>query len=103
MGRRVAVPKYNYFGAQGLDAPESSILDGVLASHRGTGGMVDCGTFKEDTPVTWETPDLPWAKPGTRRPRKPDSDEAFARERVKASVKKKRSSQGRRGKGRPEP
>jgi hypothetical protein len=32
------------------------------AQWRATGetdGVVDCGTFKEDTPETWETPDLP--------------------------------------------
>ena len=30
-----------------------------MASRRGTGGVFDCGTFEEDGPVTWETPDRP--------------------------------------------
>ncbi len=30
-----------------------------MASQRGTGGVLDCGTVEEDGPVTWETPDRP--------------------------------------------
>jgi len=30
-----------------------------MASQRGTGGVLDCGTAEEDGPVTWETPDRP--------------------------------------------
>ena len=30
-----------------------------MASRRGTGGVFDCGTFEEDGPATWETPDRP--------------------------------------------
>jgi hypothetical protein len=28
-----------------------------MASRRETGGVDDCGTAEEDSPVTWETPD----------------------------------------------
>jgi len=35
-----------------------------MASRRKTGGVVDCGTAKEDNPETWETPILPNGKSG---------------------------------------
>ena len=38
-----------------------------MASRRGTGGVDDCGTFEEDGPVTWETPDRPVGGAGRRR------------------------------------
>ena len=45
--------------AQGIGFPESSTPEGTMASQRGTGGVVDCGTVEEDGPVTWDTPDRP--------------------------------------------
>ena len=38
-----------------------------MASRRGAGGVVDCGTAEEDDPVTWETPDCPVGGSGRRR------------------------------------
>jgi hypothetical protein len=38
-----------------------------MASRRGTGGVVDCGTVEEDGPVTWDTPDRPVGGTGRRR------------------------------------
>ena len=55
---------HRHSGAQGFTAAEGSILVSVLASERGTGGVVDHGTFAEETPVTWEALVLPANHPG---------------------------------------
>ena len=59
---------HRHSGAQGFTAAEGSILVSVLASERGTGGVVDHGTFAEETPVTWEALVLPAKSSGTRGP-----------------------------------
>ena len=59
---------HRHSGAQGFTAPEGSILVSALASERGTGGVVDHGTFAEETPVTWEALVLPARSSGTRGP-----------------------------------
>ena len=55
----MTVPK-SQSGAEGFSAPEGSIIDDDMASRRWTGGILDRGTFEQDTPVTWETLDRPW-------------------------------------------
>lgn len=59
---------HRHSGAQGFTAPEGSISVGVLASLRGTGGVVDHGTLEEEAPVTWEALVLPAANPGPGGP-----------------------------------
>ena len=63
---------HRHSGAQGFTAPEGSILVSNMVSERGTGGVVDHGTFAEETPVTWEALVLPVGIPDRGEPVRSD-------------------------------